>query len=98
MSVSRPSPFARPDTMLGICQALGDDFGFNPIFLRIALGVPVIWFPWQAIGAYLALGVLVLVSRFVFPSPRPAAAPAEAEKVAAEPVEAREPEALPIAA
>ena len=28
-------PF-RSDTMLGVCQALGEDFGFHPNILRIA--------------------------------------------------------------
>lgn len=76
---------ARDDTMLGICQALGEDFGFNPIYLRILISVPLLWNPAISLGAYATLGVLVLFSRLVFPNPRivPAAAaeavlPAEA--------------------
>ncbi|OHT19223.1 MULTISPECIES: hypothetical protein [Edaphosphingomonas] len=73
MQADQPSLFRRPDTMLGICEALGEDLGFNPIVLRIALGSLVLWNPKIAIGAYLALGVLVLLSRLIFPARRVAA-------------------------
>ena len=33
----------RGDTMLGACEALGQDFGFNPNWLRIVLGSLVLW-------------------------------------------------------
>ncbi len=83
---------ARDDTMLGICQALAEDFGFNPLYLRIALSVPLLWSPTLAVGAYAAMGVLVLFSRLVFPNPKPAAAaaaaaPAEPQAEAKAPVE-----------
>ena len=58
----------REDTMLGIREAVGQDFGFNPIWLRIAFAVPVIWFPLASFGAYAALGVIVLLSRLLVPS------------------------------
>ncbi len=74
---------ARPDTLLGVCQALGADLGFNPIYLRVALAVPLVWMPFQMFAAYLALGVLVLASRLLFPNPR-VAAEASPEPVAAE--------------
>ena len=60
----------RDDTILGVCQALGDDFGFNPLFLRIAFSLPLIWNPVVAVGAYLALGVAVMVSRLLVREPR----------------------------
>lgn len=58
----------RSDTMLGICQGFAEDLGFNPDFLRIALGVLLIWKPWVALGAYGVLGVVVLASRLLFPA------------------------------
>ena len=27
----------RSHTILGVCEAIGEDFGFNPVFLRIPL-------------------------------------------------------------
>ena len=35
MHAAQPSLFRRPDTFFGVCEALGEDFGFNPIFLRV---------------------------------------------------------------
>ena len=60
----------RSHTILGVCEAIGEDFGFNPVFLRIPLATSVIWNPMIAIGTYFALGVLVLVSRLLFPQPK----------------------------
>ena len=56
----------RQHTILGVCEAIGGDFGFNPIFLRIPLAAAVLWSPVYAIGAYFALGVVVLASRLLF--------------------------------
>jgi phage shock protein PspC (stress-responsive transcriptional regulator) len=60
----------RSHTILGVCEAIGEDFGFNPVFLRIPLAVSVIWSPWIAVGTYFALGAVVLVSRLLFPRPK----------------------------
>jgi phage shock protein C len=59
--------FTRSDTMLGICQGLGEDLGFNPNYLRVALGISLVWKPELTIGIYLALGLVVLASRLLFP-------------------------------
>lgn len=87
----------RAHTILGVCEAIGEDFGFNPVFLRVPLAASVIISPLWAFVAYFALGGAVLVSRLLFPNPTPVA-----EAVAAEvnrPVEQEsvEPE-LPLAA
>ncbi len=77
---------ARDDTMLGICQGLGEDFGISPTYLRLALSVALFFNPLAAVGAYLALGVLVFASRLLFPNPKVApvaAAPAEVPAVPA---------------
>ena len=80
---------ARPDTLLGVCHALGEDLGFNPNILRVALAVPLVWMPVPMFAAYLALGLLVLASRLLFPNPRRTVAIGEAPEV---PIIARRPE------
>lgn len=55
------SVFARSDTMLGVCQALGEDFGFNPNLLRIVFGVALLWNPFAVIGIYFGLGVMLML-------------------------------------
>ena len=60
----------RDDTFLGVCQALGEDFGFNPVFLRIAFAAPLIFAPMATIAASFGLGVVVLISRILAPRPR----------------------------
>jgi phage shock protein C len=57
----------RSHTILGVCEAIGEDFGFNPIFLRIPLAASVIFNPMLSIGVYVALGLGVLASRLLFP-------------------------------
>ena len=57
----------RSDTLLGVCEGLGRDFGFHPNILRIAFGVGLMWNPIAVIGTYLALGLAVYGARFLFP-------------------------------
>ena len=57
----------RSHTILGVCEAIGEDFGFNPTFVRVPFAAMVLYSPLMAIGAYLALGVVVLASRLLFP-------------------------------
>ena len=66
--------FRRHDTFFGICEAVGQDFGFNPLWLRLAFIAPLFFFPVQTFSAYFALGVIVLASRLLFPSKAAAAA------------------------
>lgn len=60
----------RSHTIFGVCEGIGEDFGFNPTFLRVPFAALVLYSPTFAIGAYLALGLVVLASRLVFPKPR----------------------------
>ena len=60
--------FSRQDTFFGICEAVGQDFGFNPLWLRLALGAAFVLQPVGVVVSYLALGLVVLVSRLAFPS------------------------------
>lgn len=68
----------RAHTILGVCEAIGEDFGFSPNWLRIPLAASVLVSPTTAVAAYVALGVVVLASRLLFPKPKAAAA-AEAD-------------------
>ena len=70
MQESYRNPLTREDTLLGVCQAIGEDFGFNPLYLRVALAVSLLWNPIVPIGIYLALGVAVLIARLVSPHPK----------------------------
>ena len=83
-------PF-RDDTFLGVCEAIGEDFGFNPNWLRIALAAGLLWNAEAIVAVYFGLGVIVLVSRLVFPKPRIADA---ASPLPAEANDALEPERL----
>jgi len=62
----------RTHTLLGVCEAVGEDFGFNPLFLRVPFSMVVLYSPTIAIGAYLALGLIVMASRLLFPNAAPA--------------------------
>lgn len=65
--------FRRRDTFFGVCEAVGQDFGFNPLYLRLAFIAPLFFFPAQTFMAYFALGAIVLASRLLFPAkPAPA--------------------------
>jgi phage shock protein C len=56
----------RPHTILGVCEAIGEDFGFNPMFLRVPFAASMLISPTWGIVTYLVLGVLVLASRLLF--------------------------------
>ena len=66
----------REDTFFGICEGLGQDLGFNANYLRILLGVAVLWNPVVVITAYVVLGAIVALARFCYPVPRSEADPA----------------------
>ena len=57
----------RNHNILGVCEGIGEDFGFNPLWLRIPLAASVIWNPMIAFGVYFGLGAVVLASRLLFP-------------------------------
>jgi phage shock protein C len=86
MDTPHPNIFQRQDTIFGICQAVGEDFGFNPSWLRLAFVAPLFFMPVQTITAYLLLGVMVFISRISFPDK--AGQQTLAETVAAKPAAA----------
>ena len=85
MQTAQPSLIARDHTLLGVCEALGEDFGFNPMILRVPLAALLLLSPTAVIATYLGLGVIVFLSRWIAPNPRPAA---EARPAAAGPAPA----------
>jgi phage shock protein PspC (stress-responsive transcriptional regulator) len=72
----------RNDTLLGVCEAIGEDLGFHANWLRVPLALALFWNAQFVIAGYLVAGVVIAVLRWIFPDPRAAAA---------EPVQAAEP-------
>ena len=67
-TVTKVTPLPlRNDTILGVCQAIGEDFGFNPLWLRLVFIAPLFFQPTMTIAAYLGLGLVVAASRYFFP-------------------------------
>ena len=60
----------RADTFLGVCEAIGQDLGINPNWLRIAFAPFIMLNPVLTIAVYLGLGAVVALSRWFFPAGR----------------------------
>ena len=71
-------PQAEWKNLLGVCAAIGEDLGFDPLWLRIAFALPLIWHPGVVLSAYAAAGLIVLISRLAYPNRRDALAPVQA--------------------
>lgn len=85
------STLNRADTMLGVCQALGQDFGFDPLWLRLAFAAGLFWNTGAMIAGYLALAAAIGVARWLTPA-RVTAPTATAPTIAND--DARPPERL----
>lgn len=92
MTNQTPLPL-RHDTLLGVCEAIGQDFGFNPTWLRLAFIAPIFFAPYAAVGAYLGLGLVVAATRYFAPNK-----PATEQVVEMKAVELVEDDSLPMAA
>jgi phage shock protein PspC (stress-responsive transcriptional regulator) len=68
MSTSQVSFLARDDTMFGVCEAIGEDFGFNPFYLRVLLAFLIFWNPVVVISAYIVAGVAIAALRWMVPN------------------------------
>ena len=75
------TPLHIKDDIFGVCRRLGEDFGFNPNILRIALAVGLIWSIEGVFAAYAVLGLIVLVSRIVAPAVKTAIVADEATAI-----------------
>ena len=69
-------PF-RGDTLLGVCEAIGQDLGVNPTWFRAAFAGLFLWNPEVVVISYVALGIVVALARWAFPVTRKPAAAAE---------------------
>lgn len=76
--MAKDNLFTRDDTFFGVCQGLGEDLGFNPQWLRAALGVLIFFNPVAVLGAYAGAGVVVLATRLIYPAPKVATGQAAA--------------------
>lgn len=85
-----------PDSLFGVCQAIGEDFGFDPFYLRVAMLALLFFSPWAILGAYAALAAAVVTSRFLFPRPKAATVEVAEVPAAQAPAEAivRQPELM----
>lgn len=61
-------PF-RSDTILGVCEGIGQDLGFNPLYLRLAFAGLFYFNPVVVIGSYVALGAGLALARWLYPVP-----------------------------
>jgi len=78
----------RNDTVLGVCEAIGTDFGIHPNVLRLAFSGAFFFSPWAVALAYVALAVPVALSRWMYPvTPKASSTPVAAEETGA-PLEA----------
>lgn len=76
------------DNLFGVCAAIGEDFGFDPLYLRIAFAVSLLFNLELVLLTYVGLGAIVVASRLIFPNRKPApveAAPREAPVAIEEP-------------
>ena len=69
--------FLRNDTLLGVCEGLGEELGFNPNWLRVPFAAGVLWNPMAIFGIYLALGAALALARWIYPKRSAAAASAQ---------------------
>ena len=59
--------YRRNDTVLGVCEAIAQDSGIHSNLLRLAFAVGFFFSPAGALGAYLGLGVVVALVRWLVP-------------------------------
>lgn len=87
MHSDHDQPAPARERLFGVCAALGNDFGFNPLWLRLGFAAALLFNLEIVLATYVALGVAVIASRLVFPDRRatqavtPSIAPAPATVV-----------------
>ena len=60
------------ENLFGVCAAIAEDFGFDPLWLRIPFAVATIFWPVQVIALYFGLGAFALLTRWLVPNRKPA--------------------------
>lgn len=61
---------AHTDNLLGICNALGETFGVNPLIFRLALIVGLLFSAKLTVIAYFTAGIAVLIAHLFTREPR----------------------------
>ena len=82
MQDSHSSVLTRDDTFFGVCEALGEDFGFHPNLLRLGFALTLFFSPLAAVGGYAAAGLVVAATRWFVPNPRVAVPAVERDEPA----------------
>ena len=67
MPANKTNLVLRNDTILGVCEAIGEDFGFHANWLRLVFAGLFYWFPLGVVGTYLGLGLIVAATRWFSP-------------------------------
>ena len=88
----------RAHTILGVCEAIGEDFGISPMWLRVPFAASVLISPIYAVAAYFAVGLIVLGSRLAFPARRQLTATATDRQQAVVTADQEKTTELPLAA
>ena len=96
MQKQTPLPL-RNDNILGVCEAIGRDFGFNPLWLRLAFIAPLFYAPLASIAAYFGLGLIVGLANWFAPD-KQSEAPHMVSSHEVATADAEVDEAMPIAA
>ena len=73
----------RGDTLLGVCEAIGQELGFNPTWLRVVFAALLMWNPEVIVATYLGLGIIVAITRWVL-ADRPSKAATKQDEATAE--------------
>ena len=60
---NQTAPHAPHDNLFGICHAIGETFGFNPLILRVSLLIAVMANAEATLIAYAVGGVAVLTAK-----------------------------------
>lgn len=66
MQVSQPFTWGG-ENLFGVCAAIGQDLGFNPLWLRLAFAISLLFQPVAVLSAYVLLGLTVTASRMLYP-------------------------------
>jgi len=60
---NQTAPRPQHDNLFGVCHAIGETFGFNPLILRVVLLVTVMLNPEATLAAYAIGGVAVMAAK-----------------------------------
>ncbi|MEO8546893.1 MAG: PspC domain-containing protein [Sphingomicrobium sp.] len=63
----QPNLFFRDDTLFGVCEGLGEEFGFNANYLRVVFAAGILWNPVAIVGIYIGLGAALAFARWAYP-------------------------------